>query len=257
MKNIGLMLTKNDGHIIEEVLAKNAEYVDMIYVLDGSTDSTTEIIKRHSKVKFLLLEKDLKLKYVREHVRDGILRQILLNEIKKQEGYGCWITELHGDEIFYHNPRKVIDAAEKEGANGVWWYAMHFFLHKTDEEKWNQLKLMPAEDRLTYYAIDERPWREFRQFKFYSKSVNFGKSYSHTKPRGIDHIFSKHPIYKHLKVYCSKQLELFENRWGYLRLRKSESIFMENMPYKSRYYKHIIKFDGNFGSWEKGLENLK
>jgi len=253
MKNIGLMLTKNDGRIIEEVLAKHARHVDAIYAIDGSTDSSPEIIERHPKVKLLLLEKDLKPKYV----WDDVLRQILLDEIKKREGYGCWVTLLHGDEIYYHDPRKVIEAAEKEGANGVVWYAMHFFLHKTDRKEWDQLKLMPGEDRLTYYAIDNRPWTEFMQFKFHDKSVHFAEAYSIQKPKGLQRRFSKYPIYKHLKVYCPEQLKIFEHRWGGLRLKKGQTIFMENMPHKDRYYRYTIKFDGRFGKWEKGLENLK
>ena len=254
MRNIGLMLTKNDGRIIEEVLAKNARYIDTIYAIDGSTDSSPEIIKRHPKVKLLLLERDLKLK---KPIWDDVLRQILLEEIKKKEGYGCWITELHGDEIYYHDPRKVISAAEKEGADGVVWYAMHFFLHKTDKKNWNRLKLMSAEDRLTYYAIDKRPWKEFRQFKFYDKSVYFLPRHSVTKPRGINHIFSKRPIYKHLKVYCPRQFEIFKGRWGGLYPKKSEGIFMSDMPFRGKYYRHTIKFDGSFGRWEKGLESLR
>jgi len=244
LKNIGLLVTKNEEEIIEEVLSKNQKFVDTIYALDGSEDNTPKILKKFNKVKLILYEKDLNALRV-----DGI-REYLLEEIRKKEGYNHWITLLHGDEIFYHNPLKVIQYAEKEEADGVVWYAMHFFLHSSDKKIWNEIKNLPVEKRVTWYAINETPWQEFRQFKL-TENVKYNKiEHSRVRPHGIRKIFSKRPIYKHYKVYCLKQFQIYRSRWGGLRQKE---IFIDKMPQ----YKYAIKFIKDFGKFEKGLECLK
>ena len=250
MKNIGLLVTKNEERIVREVLSKNERFVDAIYALDGSTDRTPAIIKEFSKLKLMLLEKDLHIRAV-----DGS-RQYLLDEIRRREGYGNWITLLHGDEIFYHSPLKVIQAAEAEAADGVVWYAMHFFLHASDRARWDRLKNLPVEERVTHYGINEVPWTEFRQFKF-QEGVEYSRErHSRCEPNGIRKLLSRRPIYKHYKVYCREQFAIYRAKWGglpFIPLNPEEEIFMETLPG----YEYALKFSGSFGKFEGGLESLK
>ena len=256
MKNIGLLVTKNEERIIEEVLSKNERFVDVIYALDASSDRTPGMIKKFRKLKLMLYEKDLGVRFV-----DGI-RQFLLEEIRRREGYGHWITLLMGDEIFYHSPRKVIQAAEKEGADGIRWYAMHFFLHTSDKTRWNEIKSLPMEQRVTHYAINEKPWSEFRQFKFH-EGVKYDIHVNHPRPEGIRKIFSKRPIYKHYKVYCREMFRIYATRPNtglpFIPKNPEEEIFMEKLAGRFPWgdYKYTIKFNGNFGKFERGLECLK
>ncbi|GAH22449.1 unnamed protein product, partial [marine sediment metagenome] len=86
MKNIGLLITKNEGRVIEEILSKNEKFVDSIYALDASSDETPKIIKKFKTLKFILdYEKDLGTEWF-----EGT-RQYLLDEIGKREGFGHWI----------------------------------------------------------------------------------------------------------------------------------------------------------------------
>ena len=256
MKNIGLLCTKNEERVVEEVLLKNEKFVDSIYAIDGSTDSTPQIIKKFKKLELILLEKDLHAPTV-----DGI-RQYLLDEIERKEGYGNWVTLLHGDEIFYHSPLKVIQAAEKEQVDGVIWFVPHFFLHISDKKKWEQIKDLPLEERVTYYAIGRVPWREFRQFKFH-EGVKYDRTrHHHVTPDGMGGVFSLKPILKHYKVHTKEQFKIFGSRWGglpFIPQKPEEEIFMEKLPANipSGRYERAIKFTGDFGELEKGLEHLK
>ena len=248
--NIGLLVTRNEERIIKYVLDANIEYVDKIYAIDASNDNTYDIIKKYDKVVVLLRQSEISFPEGKR-IWDWRVRRVLLNMIKKNEKIGDWITLLHGDEIFYHNPKKVIEDAEKEGANGVEWYAMHFFLHTTDKKDWNKLSKLSPIERVTWYSINDIPWIEFRQFKLID-NVNYdiNLELNRCHPNNINRIYSKHPIYKHYKEYCINQHDIYSGRWGGL---KNREIFVDKLPD----YKYSIKFNGSFGKFEKGLEHLR
>ena len=246
---VGLLSTKNEEYLIEEVLSKNEKYFDSIYVIDGSTDNTPEILKKFDKVKKIILEKDLNV----GTINDGV-RAYVLEEIKRNESIGdTWVTLMHGDEVYYHDPIKVVEDAELEGANGVDWYTMHFFLHTTDKEKWDEISKLPVEERLTWYATNELPMVEFRQFKLQEQSTYNQSIHGFLEPLGVNNKYSKHPIYKHFKSYDPNVSLDTKNRWG----RQWESIFVDKHLDNCGNFSHAHKFDGTFGSFEIGLEHLK
>ncbi|KPJ62491.1 hypothetical protein AMJ44_15520, partial [candidate division WOR-1 bacterium DG_54_3] len=43
------MLTKNEGDILGETIESNKKYFDKIYVLDGSSDVSIDILARYEK----------------------------------------------------------------------------------------------------------------------------------------------------------------------------------------------------------------
>lgn len=251
---VGLLITKDEESIIEEVISKNEKYFDSIYALDGSTDSTPEKLSKFPKIKYLGIEKDLGI----EKTTDGV-RSFVLNQIKANEPIeNTWITLLHSDEIFYHNPRKVAQLAQLENAECVFWYAMHFFLHKSDEAVWDDIKNLPVEQRVTHYATNERPWTEFRQFKL-KENLVYHTNTHHIIPDGtnIYNKFSKFPIYKHFLTYdldnhSRLTLSRTKKRGGNL-----EDKFIDRLDDGCGNYKFVHKFDGSFGFFEYGKELLK
>lgn len=246
---VGLLLTKNEDKIIEEVLTKNEIYFDNIYALDGSSDETPAILKKFKKIKKLILEKDLNF----NKIKDGV-RQVVLDEIKKQEPIeNTWVTLLHGDEIFYHNPRKVAEEANSTGCDGVEWYTMHFFLHTTDKEKWDRLANLSVEERVTWYATNEEPCREFRQFKLCAHSVFDIETHGFLEPWGVTKKYQKYPIYKHYKAYDPNVNLDCRERWGL----QGSSVFVDRYTDNCGNYRQAHKFEGDFGKWEEGLEHFK
>lgn len=247
---VGLLLTKNEESIVEEVITKNQIYFDSIYALDGSTDNTPNILKSFTKIKKLILEKDLDI----TNIKDGI-RQVVLEEIKRNEPIdNTWITLLHGDEIFYHNPRKVAEEADSTDSDKVSWYAMQYFLHSSDKSRWSELSKLSLEERVTWYSTNELPFIEFRQFKLYEKTSFDLYQHGHLVPSNlIKKEFEKKPIYKHYKAYDPNITLESNKRWGI----QGDSIFVD--IYKDHYgnYSQAHKFSGNFGKFEEGLEHLK
>jgi glycosyltransferase involved in cell wall biosynthesis len=246
---VGLLLTKNEEAIVGEVLSKNEKYFDAIYALDGSTDNTPNILKKISKIKKIIFEKDLNV----STIRDGI-RQVVIDEIKRQEPINnTWVTLLHGDEIFYHNPRKVAEDADCLGYDKVEWYAMQYFLHSSDKDKWNELASMSIEERVTWYATNEVPWVEFRQFKLFENTHIDINTHSYLEPANLTKLYHKKPIYKHYKAYDPYISLDSKYRWG----TQGSSIFVDVYRDNIGNFRQAHKFEGNFGKWEEGLEHLK
>ena len=142
IQNIGLMMTYNEADIIEETIEKNRHYFDAIYVLDGSTDQTAEILQSYDVVKCLIKDQDL---YPSRVIKDGV-RQFLLEKAQADYGYDGWFTLLHGDEWFVDDPNDIIKKAEKSGAERVNWRPLNFFLHTSQKDTYSEQKSI--EDRL-------------------------------------------------------------------------------------------------------------
>ena len=247
---VGLLLTKNEEAIVEEVIRKNEMHFDAIYALDGSSDNTPNVLETFPKIKKILFEKDFNI----DRIKDGV-RQVVLNEIKLSESFeNTWITLLHGDEIFYHNPRKVAEDADRTGCDKVNWFAMQYFLHTSDQPAWQELSQLSLEDRVTWYSTNENPWVEFRQFKLY-KDSNFDLyAHSFLQPSNLPkNWYSKMPIYKHYKAYDPNVSLDKKDRWG----MQGSSIFVDIYKDTIGNFSQSHKFAGNFGKWEIGLEHLK
>ena len=98
--NIGLLMTYNEADIIEEMMETNRHFVDTIFVLDGSDDGTDKILSSYKEVEKIFKDQDVTSGRVRDYHR-----QMLLEAAHRRYGVGHWFTLMHGDEIFYDNPR--------------------------------------------------------------------------------------------------------------------------------------------------------
>lgn len=126
---IGLMLSKDDGDIIAEVMESYHRQLDIIYCIDASSDNSLAIIKSVSKVKYAVHESELGIDG--SMLKDGI-RQLLLSRIQDDCGYDGWIFPIHSDEIYHGNLTNLIEAAQSEGANVVNTMIAHFVLHPSE-----------------------------------------------------------------------------------------------------------------------------
>jgi hypothetical protein len=252
VNSVGLLITKNEESIIEEVISKNEIHFDSIYALDGSNDSTPNILSKFKKIKHLVLEKDLGI----NKTKDGV-REVLLQEIRKNESLeNTWVTLMHSDEIFYHSPRKVAQYAEIEGSDWCRWFAMHFFVHSSYKNNWNDLKSLPVEDRINHYATNELPWIEFRQFKL-KKDSRYFLDHHHIMPTGISKCFSRIPIYKQYVSYDTDEHTRISLNRTSKRPGNIEEKFIDYLDDACGNYKFVHKFEGSFGPFEFGNEILK
>ncbi|MDD2462692.1 MAG: hypothetical protein PHI97_01720 [Desulfobulbus sp.] len=151
INHVGLMLTKDEAPILRDMLEANLRYIKKVYVLDGGHDDSCKIFKEYPEIISYLHEDDLRAQLHEPlKVVDGI-RGYLLDIIREHEKGDVWVTLMHGDEIFYHNPLEVVELAQISECNCVEWYAPHFFPHKKDYKEWGELLQKPLQERIRYY----------------------------------------------------------------------------------------------------------
>jgi hypothetical protein len=238
--NIGLLMTYNESDIIEEMMETNRHYVDTIFVLDGSDDGTDRMLKQYKEVELLFKDKDVAAGPVRDYHR-----QVLLQAAHQRYGSGHWFTLMHGDEIFYDNPRAIAEQAEKQGAKRVNWAAMQFFIHHADEPLDITLSV---QERLSYYSPF---WLEIRQFKS-SKHTHYKEGlHGQVIPQGVGwQPFSKVPILKHYPYRTPQQMQ---QRLETIKQRRFSGTPHLKTIYRETYspeYKEARKFMGDFEEFE-------
>ena len=249
MQQIGLMMTCDEEDCIEEVMNEHIKYFDKILVLDGSSDRTEEIIRSYSQVKYFLKDKEIIDKLPGHRVRDGA-RQFLLAKAQELYGYDGWFTLLHGDEIFYDNPVKIAEQAEKDRAEKINWYVMNFFLHTSDTDK-NLEAIKSVQERVRWYCPG---FLEIRQFK--NKQGLHYELDRHAKvmPEGIGWKMYRHyPIYKHYPYRSVSQMLKKKQQHNkeafsvsYLDVEDKKQCFRDVLPG----FKQAREFDGSFHEFE-------
>lgn len=249
VQNIGLLMTCNEEDCIEEVMNEHVKYFDKILVLDGSTDRTEEIIRSYKQVKYFLKDKDILNKLPNKKIKDGA-RQFILEKAQEMYGFEGWFTLLHGDEIFYDDPVKMAENAEKAGAEKINWYAMNFFLHTSDQGK-NIAAIRSVQERVTWYCPG---FLEIRSFKN-KPGIRYDLGeHARCFPHGIGwKIYKYFPVYKHYPYRSVEQMlrkKSFninrEFSASYGKLVDEASCFVDLLPN----YKIARKFDGSFHEFE-------
>ncbi|MDD5358536.1 MAG: hypothetical protein PHX80_05275 [Candidatus Nanoarchaeia archaeon] len=146
---IGLLLSKDDGDIIHDVMTEYNRYFDTIFCIDASSDNSLEIIKSFPKVEYAVHESELGI--IGSQLKDGI-RQLLLSKIQDVYGYDGWIFPIHSDEVFWGDPASLVDVALSEGANVLNCLVAHFILHEQDYKTETQVNIT---DRKHYYFMGQ------------------------------------------------------------------------------------------------------
>ncbi len=249
VQNIGLMITRNEEDVIEEVMEVNKKYFDKILVLDGSSDRTEEILRSYDCVKYFLKDKQILEWLPRRQFCDGA-RQFLLQKAQELYPVEGWFTLLHGDEIWHDDPNWVAEQAEKAHAEKVNWYVMNFFMHTSDRGR-DLEAVKSVQERLQWYCPGYLEIRSFRNKKgiYYEP----GQMYD-VLPRRIGWQIYKHfPVYKHYPFRSVSQIfkrkKMYEqSRFGitYDRFQDDSSCFADILPN----YKIARKYDGSFHEFE-------
>jgi hypothetical protein len=268
MRNIGLLLTKDEAPILADTLKKNTRFIKEIYVLDGGNDDTAAVVKRFPEVTAYFHERDL---LPPDFKAVDSIRQVIFKIILANTQPGDWVTLMHGDEMFFHDPQLSISVAEKLDCNLVRWFAAHFFPHCKDLKNWDVLKNLPVYERFTYYAhYKSSCWIEDRQFKitegmYYEEGQHSGVlplSPVHYKPLPV------YPVYHHFKVWnldlnsytfehsskYHKKVARPNGKWGVVHYapKKFEQFFISKYPK----YPCTSRFDGSFGKLSREFDSL-
>lgn len=242
--NIGLLLTYNETDIIDEMMQANRHAVDAIFVLDGSTDDTPEKLAQYPEVHTILRDDDV-LK-PDETLRD-YHRQVLLEAARATFGMDHWYTLMHGDEIFHDNPRHIIEHADQQGAKRVNWAAMQFFLHTSDDIKYEQrISNECVQTRVRWYSPF---WLEIRQFKD-AKDVHYPQG-QHGKviPARVGwKPYSRVPIFKHYPYRNPEQMQerLAASSRGFSGTASHAAIFRDRYAPEYRYAYYLEHDFGHF-----------
>jgi glycosyltransferase involved in cell wall biosynthesis len=249
VQNIGLLVTRDEEDVIEEVMAVNQKYFDRILVLDGSSDRTEEILRSYNCVRYFLKDREIINQLPNRKFEDGA-RQFLLAKAQELYPIEGWFTLLHGDEIWHDDPNWVVGQAEASGAEKVNWYAMNFFLHTSDRGR-DLEAIKSVQQRVLWYCPG---FLEIRQFKN-KPGIHYELAQRHqVTPRGIGwKIYKPFPIYKHypfrsvtqiLKKKAQNIQSGFSESYG--RFADPDSCFVDILPN----YKVARKFDGSFHEFE-------
>lgn len=268
VKNIGLLLTKDDGKILKTWFEKNSRYFYALVVLDGSQlDNFTYSFFSSCKSVFYFHEGSFpNLKAF----SDGELRELGHKLVTDIFGYNIWITMAHADEFFFHSPLKIIDQAEKEKADFVKWRALHVLPHPSEYNYYLEHKDVPVTDLFRHYyhfgpGSKKGSFLESRMFRSRA-DLYWNHKQGTILPVGLNKELSLHPAYLHYKVHdlstAAYTVEgIHKHHWsrvsseGYddprtkrgvgirWRVQSLRDFFVDHFP-NSKKYDHVSRFDG-------------
>lgn len=249
VQNIGLMITRDEEDVIEEVMAANKKYFDKIFVLDGSSDRTEEVIRSYDCVKYFLKDSEIIDKLPNRKFEDGA-RQFLLQKAQEMYPVEGWFTLLHGDEIWHDDPNWVAEQAEKSRAEKVNWYVMNFFLHTSDKAK-DLDSIKSVQERVLWYCPGYLEIRSFRN----KPGIHYELGQKNNViPQGIGwQIYKYFPVYKHYPFRSVRQIMKKKQshretgfNFTYEKFEDTDSCFLDILPN----YKIARKYDGSFHEFE-------
>lgn len=200
MRNIahhGILIVKDEGELLRKWLQTHARDFDSIVCVDGSESNETQTMLRDYEKIDYYHESELTLR----QYTDTEIRQSALDILSSKYGHGFWVTMAHCDEFYYHDPRKIVQLAEEEHVDGVFWFALHVLPHPSEFETYKANPWLPATSLFHHYHYygEKGGFRDFRSFK-HSPQVHFGRKWSVMLPEGLNNVWSKHPAYLHYKV---------------------------------------------------------
>ena len=146
---IGLMLSKSDRDVIEEVMTEYCKQFDTIFCIEASDDDSIDVIRSFDKVEYVAHEKELGISGTL--LKDGI-RQLLLSRIQDKYGYDGWIFPIHSDEIYHGKLENLIECGISENSNVLNTLIAHFVIREGDTE---YSEGDSVQDALRYYFIGQ------------------------------------------------------------------------------------------------------
>jgi hypothetical protein len=151
-------VVQNEEDVVRESVAWASRFCRRIWVWDlGSTDRTSQILSQLAS-EHACVARTSDLPYSKT------VRGALLGEIRAQMPEGAWLYKLDADEFVVGDPRPILEAAEREGAESVHGWHLDFYptlddiaeLRATGEADWERLPLF---ERIRHYRVGWAEWR--------------------------------------------------------------------------------------------------
>lgn len=219
MKLYGLMLARNEGDIIGDVLRflQRLGIYEKIFFYDlGSNDDTLQRARQFEGMLFELRTIDEPFSHA--------LRKRLIMQHSACCRTGDWFAIVDCDEFYFGDPLECIAAAEKEGACRVMTYQAEFQFTTEDLRGYpTEDRSLPIFERRKYYLIS---WSEPRFFRFSPDPGLFEEILS-IPPESDERTASQRLLNRHYQYRSPEQIQLrlqtrLENRarggydWPYL-----------------------------------------
>lgn len=260
------MMSRDESDFIGTVLQRWRDWNIPIYALDDSSDGTFEILESFPNVT-ALRQRDFHSGPSRGTLH--WLYQVLLDRKRRDFGEETWILIALADEIWYHNPLKIVAAMENEGAGLLKARMCNHLLHPEDKEKWNfktdcwkaGYGHLPIPERLPYYCDH---WFEYRGYRD-RPGLCYEPLNDSILPSNLSAVeFSRTPIIQHHSIRNPSQAikrakDRVERQFQpayepFYYEKRSEDVFYDSFPELSITLK---KFNGTYGEHEAGLRDLK
>jgi len=260
----GILIVKDEGEMLTKWLDTHLQDFDSIVCVDGSeSNETRRLLQGYPRIEYVH-ENELQLR----QYTDTEIRQAALDLLTSKHGYGYWITMCHCDEFYYHDPKKIVQLAEDENVDGIYWFALHVLPHPSEFDAFKANTALPATTLFHHYHYygEKGGFQDFRSFKF-TPRVHFGKEWSVMKPEGLNRIWTKHPAYLHYKVkeinvnnydrkghnlqsFAQARKRAQRNKNGEIvstglswAIKEEKDFFVTNYPGKPK-YKRCMKYEG-------------
>lgn len=221
MKVNAICMVKNEADIIIEALANALRFCHRIYVFDnGSTDGTSELIDQ-----FIEHNPRVVLASRSDEVFKNQLRNRVYNMYHHLYSDHDWWYILDADELLAHDPRPMLMAASKSGADCMRVWQAQFYLTDKDMEGFEQEdKTLPVTQRRRYYRIN---WREPRFFKN-KQNEQWSESISGRIPPHCGKYYYRSPICCHYAQRDPEQIRQrvqirVNNPYSFFHLKKGDA----------------------------------
>ena len=200
VKNIGLLLTKNDGEILKMWFRTNSQYFSALVILDGSESNLTRDFFTYCTSAYYHHESSFDGLTFRS---DGELRELGHKLVTNAFGFNVWITMAHTDEFYYHNPFIVMDRATAEEADFIRWSALHVLPHPSEYSYYLMHKEAPVTELFRhYYHFGPKKGAFLESRMFLNKpGLKWEKKQGVLLPGNLKRELKLHPAYLHYKVH--------------------------------------------------------
>ncbi len=168
MRLHGLLLTRDDGDIVDECIRHALEWCDALYVFDtGSSDSTWDRVNEW----VLLDRRVVPLRKCEPAVMmSSPLRAFVFNLVRDRFEPGDWWVQQDVDEFYHVSPREFIRERLGSGETAVYNQHFEFRITGNEVERWRAGddsvfdRSRPISDLLRYYNVLAHS--EPRMFRF-------------------------------------------------------------------------------------------
>lgn len=263
---VALMMSRDEDDFIGTVLQRWHDWDIPVYALDASSDDTFEILSSFPNVTALHQED-----YCAKPPPGTLhwLYQVLLDRKRRDYGEDTWVLLALADEIWYHDPRKIVAAMEAEGAGLLKMRMCNHLLHPEDKAKWDfeancwkpEYARLPMAERVPHYCDH---WFEYRGY-LDKPGICYGHLSEDILPANLAaKEFSRTPLIQHHSVRnpiqaVTRANDRVERNFQpayqpYYYGREPGEVFYDSFPKWSIVMK---KFNGTYAEYEDGLRDLK